>query len=71
MWSLSWIAGHPIETLEEIDVVINNTTVPVRITKYNKSFEMIMGINALELLKAEIDCANKSIILGGQIFFSK
>ena len=66
------LAGQMVETMGEVDISIQNTTISVRVSKYsNDNFDMILGMDALTPLQAKIDCEGYYITLKGHKYFNK
>ena len=65
------ITGNTMKCHGEVDAVICNTTVPIRILETQNAANLIMGMNILGKLDAKINCKAKSITLNGIKYYHK
>ena len=63
-------SGHLLNTIGEIDVIIEKTKIPVTVTR-NITTPLLLGMDALKLLNAKINCENQSITFKGKEHISK
>ena len=68
---ITGITGNTMKCHGEVDAVICNTTVPIRILETQNAAPLIMGMNILGMLNAKINCKDKSIILNGTKYYHK
>ena len=65
-------SGDSIKTLGATDIFIKNKKIPVTVVKSNNPDEnpnndLLLGIDALKILQAQIDCANHKLWLNNKI----